>query len=461
MGMRRLGLMTAITASLALVAGACGAPSGDGDLRALPSGGSGGGAAVRAEAGAMLADDAAASWYRPVIYEAGDGLGGTPDKAPAYELTGKVDEADVDRLARALGLEGDVSGDDRLFRLEDGDVTLQVIRRPGGGAWMVTNSGGLDEITTACAVAIAPEPGDGDGDSASKHESGDAPVQERMLSEECPEPEPVPGLLSAAEAKKRAQAIVEALGISGVELSFDAQEPAGASTAVMVTATIDGHPIQGMDNWFSFGPHGAVLSAGGWLGRFDSIGDYPLVDAATAVDRLNRGPDVSSGIGVPEPGVAESGEAVSGTTESHAGESTPAERAVEPAPGTEPGQYPDPSSVPECPPEADCVGPEPGPLEGPLPEPEPEIVVLEQVRVGYRVVSGWCDDDPVLLVPAFVFDVPGGFGGELSVDAVTDDLLQDRDGGADHRIDCGGTESEQVPARDPDPRESRVATTTQ
>lgn len=408
-------LLISVLALAALLAGACGVKGGDGTLRALPRGG--GGAGAVAESAALMADDAAgAARYRTVVYQAGEGLGaGLPTSAPAYELTGEPSAADVRRLARLLGMSGEVTSespsDGAGFRVVDGDLLLEVQRAPGG-PWYASDQRDSAGVATACAVAVEPDR----PVSAEKAGAAAASPEPACVDQQ---PAPVAGLLSPEAAQRRAREILDGLDHKGVTYTVEADGASGGqATLVNVAVAIGGRPVPTLGSWFAFGAEGKVLAANGWLGTFEPIGDYPLAGVDVGIDRLNAGGSGPRVLGIPEPAIAPA---------------TPA---------------------PACPPEADCVAPEGGGAPGPsqAPPPEPEVVVLDKVRLGYNAVFGPCAGDPLVLVPAYLFAVPdsGGSGEdvELSAEAVTDDLLASQAQDAEDARPCPGTAGDE-PGREP------------
>lgn len=424
---RHRSLIPILVATLALVAGACGSPD-DGALRALPRGGAGG----TSEAASALAADASVGggggWapYQPVTYVPATGLK-APSSAPAYEIGGgDPSEADVRRLATALGLKGDVESEERTYRVTDGDTVLEVLRN-AVGAWMVINDGAT-ELLDSCAVAVGsvvvdPAAPEGDGDTPVSSEPAPRPTQKDL----CPEPPPVDGLLEPGEAVARTKAILEAAGTSSFDFDVAEGDSSTRSTGVEVSVSFDGHSLHELSTWWEFGEDGVVLSATGFLGSPKSIGDYPLVSASEAVERLNdnaRGADLHDPVTEPAP------------------QPRPAEGAVSaPAIG-----------VVDCPPEADCIAPEPGVAPVPEPRPEPEQlepveVEITEVGVVYALVpTGPCEDDAVLLVPSFELTYADG---SAWIEAVTDEHLAAQGDEGDAFGSCPEDGEGQEPGREP------------
>jgi hypothetical protein len=96
-----------------------------------------GSAAGGRDEGAASAD-AMRAW---ITYVAGDDLPALGDDAPAYRLVGQVDEAQVQALADALGVDGAIVHDGPTWKVGDDEGSLEVYE--GGGAqWWYSLGGG-------------------------------------------------------------------------------------------------------------------------------------------------------------------------------------------------------------------------------------------------------------------------------------------------------------------------------
>ena len=407
--------MTAVGATVVLVMGACGAGDergvGAGDRPKLP-------VASGTRAGDTAAATAESMLYpaRQVTYRLAAGTKAPATSAPAYRLErGDVDEAAARRLASAFGLGGAVArGEGGSFVVRDGPAQLQV---EGGGvpAWnFVHDADG--SVSSGVAVACAP-----DGS--------------------CPEPPPpptVPGLPSPAEAEAKARTLLERAGVDVDGAAVEAQEERGRSRTVVFTPTVDGRPVVGLATAVTFGERGRVDYANGYLGRFEHVGDYPLVTMDEAVERLRSGFGAGPralATDLPAGAEADSG---GGSSAGSAGSSGGAD-AVPPQPPTR-----EPPSDPSEPP----VTIEPVPAEPPVTEP-PEVVEITGAEVVLMLAYPTCPDDPAYLVPAFAFE-PDRAG---TVVAVQDDELAGPTVGGDAPgvPDCPGVTPEPVPLGRPEP----------
>lgn len=435
-------LAFAVLAVTALVAGACGSP--DGALRALP-GGSGG----QAEEAVSLAADASTTggggWarYQPTTYVLAEGVR-APKTAPAYELSGSAPtKGQVERLATALGLNAKVQTEKRAFLVEDGDVVLEV-RRSALGAWSVTNEG-AHRLVESCAHAVdLVDPVTPDGGVSSSPEG-----QEAVRADDCPAPPPAQGLLSQGEAQDRVRAILQVGGSAAFDYEVTDGDSSDRTTSVSVAISYRGHQLDELSTWWEFGEKGQIINGMGFFASPESLGDYPLVTAAQAVERLNaqeRGDvGIEDSVGVPAPQPRPAGDVA--TSGSSAGSSGSASAPSEPAVGT--------AEPAPCPPEADCAaepvcGPEDDCAVGePLGEPEPlepREVAVTSISLAYALVpTGLCEDDAVLLVPQLELETDDI--GSVWVEALTDEHLLDGSSGDDVYDDCPEDTDGQEPGR--------------
>jgi hypothetical protein len=407
--------MTVIAATAVLVMGACGAGDGNGvgagDRPKLPAVASG--ATARDSAAAATAGVSAESMLYParlVTYRLAAGTKAPATSAPAYRLErGDVDEETTRRLASAFGLGGAVApGEGGSFVVRDGPSQLQV---DGGGvpSWnFVHDADG--SVSSDVAVACAP-------DGA------------------CPEPPPpptVPGLPSPAEAEAKARTLLERAGVDVDGAAVEAQQEPSRSRTVVFTPTVDDRPVVGLATAVTFGEQGRVDYANGYLGRFEKVGDYPLVSMDDAVERLRSGFGGGGGpraLAADLPAGAESGSgggSAAGSTGAAGGVD-----AVPPAPAEPPGSIEPPVAS-----------------EPPVTEP-PEVVEITGAKLVLMLAYPTCPDDPAYLVPAFAFE-PDRAG---TVMAVEDESLAGTPGAGDTKgvEACPGVKPEPEPLGRPEP----------
>jgi len=308
-------VFAASVASVAVVAGrGDDATSG---LEKLPFG-----AAPSREA-AMAAEqksDAVLSAPVMVEYRLSGPLPDLPPTAPAYRLTSAVTAAEVKRLARILGLEGDVVETPERLVVRAGERELAVERQPGlpwylgygvscsdspvsseTGIPLKCAATGSSEVRvvddTAVLGAIPPvqalvPPGAEPAPAVAKP----VPAPERFPGEPfCPTDigcgvPPAPpvrpsDLPSRAEAGAQARALFTALGV-GLD-SFELSDGFDAWYA-SVQPQVGGLDV-GWSVSVAIGPKGVLQWANGFLATPERMGDYPLAGTAVGFERLQRG----------------------------------------------------------------------------------------------------------------------------------------------------------------------------
>ncbi|MET0727406.1 MAG: hypothetical protein ABWZ76_03810 [Acidimicrobiales bacterium] len=314
---RRPGALWGILAVVAIGAGALAvAAGGGGDDAPPPLPVTLGGAAGR-ETAAMATDMMLSS----ITYVAGPGLPPLGGSAPAYELTGTVDDQRVQQLAAVLGVSGERRREGQMWVVVGADGSMLEVFEGGGGTWWYAAEGqsavsmeSSDGEGTAgcepgpaadCAVdgpstaecppdecAILEAPGD---DVATTTVPGQAPACPDALRCTDPtvpplpvdEPEPVPvaDLPSETEARQVALEMLAATGmdVDGARITVDGPYEAWY---VAVEPLVEGVPVSGGTATVSVGPDG-ITAASGSLGRPENLGDYPLLDTVAAIGRLN------------------------------------------------------------------------------------------------------------------------------------------------------------------------------
>lgn len=316
-------------------------------------------------------------------YRLAEGAKAPAETATAYRLKGSKTASAV-QIGKAL-------------RVENPDG---VEVREGFG-WHFSRRGD-DVVTSGTEVACPPE--------------GKCP--------EPPAPAPPEGLLTPAEAESRFREILNDLG---VDIDAGTIEVLPGSFDVRVVSflpTIRGIEVVGLETSIAFGENGRVEYANGFLGRFDEVGEYPLVDLAEALERFHEGFAFDAG-----PGTGPQG--MEGGADNTGDVRPPGPREDEPTMTIEPRSQP------------------PVPLE---PETvEPEIVEITGAEVVLEVVFPMCEDGEIYLVPAYRL-LPEDTAG-FTVTAVEDEYLAAalEPEAADSARPCPGDEPAGVPMGRPEP----------
>ena len=424
---RERGLLWVVLAGFVaglVVVAAVAVGGGDDEPERLPALaiGSGGRAAAMAEG---AASDMAFPAQR-VEYRLGASLPDLPDEAPVYGLSGAIDEADVRRLADALGLDGVTvarEGDSWVARTDDRELRVQ---RSAGAPWYlspgvtqcvgpdapdapVSSDDGETTVTSECVVssvgrafpveveARAAEEGTAEGrEPATQTEPAPPATVEPCPMPDCPpgaacaqvcpvppSPMPVPppepperpaDLPTEDEAERIARETLEDAGadLTGarvrVEDGFD-------QWYVNVDPVVDGVPTFGLTSSVGVGPKGEIRFANGWLGDPQRGEDYPL---ATVERALERFPSTGGGGGW-----------AAYAADDRVMAATPSEGGGE---------------------------------GGEAPEMEPVVRTITDVRLGL-MFAPLADGVGGMLVPAYLFTVEGEPGSELPAIAVADEYL--------------------------------------
>ena len=241
-------------------------------------------------------------------------------------------------------------------------------------------------------------------------------------------PAPPPGVPSAEEAEDRFRAILADLGINPAEGTFDVSgDDDPYQRQVAFTHTFEGIEVSGLESAVSFGENGRIEFAGGVLGRFEEVGEYPLVGLSEAFERYQEGSGTGVGgiepaIAVDTPAVAEARDA---ETEAGGGSSGSTGSGVAEPARDEPTQ----------------------PTETTEP-PEPEIVEVTGAELVLEVVLPWCEGDTIYLVPAFKLLPEDRLG--FTVPAVEDDSTVQPDPDAEPEP-CPEDEDPEDPVGRPEP----------
>jgi len=341
-----------------------------------------------------------------VTYQLRGSLPDLPDRAQAWRLGTDADSGRLAALVAALGLRGRLEQDQAGWTTSDGGTTLRVNRLAGlpwsysnvvvgtcvGGPWSPDSpaSGrGIQCLTTDTATAKDPKAGaagggagggtTGSGAGSPASPGSARPVLPGRLIKPLPRPADLPSR-EAAERIARELAAKAGLALDGATVRV---ADGYAARVVTISPAVGGQPTHGVAWTVSVGPRGRVQYASGWLATPQPADTYPLISEAEGLQRLRE----RSAFWPPilRPNVVE-GARVKG--------------------------------VP-CPPatRVPCTG-------KPLPK---QTVTITGVRLGLQlapgVPKGSRPADVAFLLPAYLFDLEGGWTDIQSVVAVQDRYL--------------------------------------
>jgi hypothetical protein len=344
--------------------------------------------------------DAPTRWPS-VTYRLRGSLPDLPDRARAWRLGTDADSGRMAALVAALGLRGQLKQDQAGWTVSDGRRRLRVNKLAGlpwsygnvvvgacvGGPWPASPASGrgIQCLTTDTATAKDPKAGAAGGGTTGSGAGSPAspgsarPVVPGRLIRPLPRPVDLPSR-EAAERIARELAAKAGLALDGAAV----QAADGyAARLVTIAPAVGGQPTHGVAWHISVGPKGRVQYASGWLATPQPADTYPLISEAEALQRLRQ----RSAFWPPilRPNVTE-GARVKG--------------------------------VP-CPPatRVPCTG-------KPLPK---QTLTITGVRLGLQLAPGVAKGSRpagvAFLLPAYLFDLEGGWTDVQSVVAVQDRYL--------------------------------------
>lgn len=300
-----------------------------------------------------------------------------PDSSAVYRPKSAPGKADVEHLAKLLGVTGEVTSADGWWRIGDRGPSL-LVNQKLPGAWSYSRGG---------PQTFAPD-------------------QSKPVTEQ--------------RAKSAAAPLLDGLGLSGART--DAAQTIGAMRLVLANPVVGGLPTTGWSTSLEVGPDGSVSVAHGQLATLDKGDTYPVVSAAQAFKELDSTgrvmhPGDSTGVCVrplPVPAPAPSNraqpQAGPGATNEPGPQSTPNPGTTESAAGSggvnggvnggvvPPTPAQPPSSTPPAPPQQGKTLPRPIPC---LPGDQHPM----QVRGAEFGLSAQFTEGGQTLVPAWLFQV--------------------------------------------------------
>ncbi|MFD4138142.1 hypothetical protein [Streptomyces sp. NPDC058572] len=205
----------------------------------------------------------------PVRYKAAGDLPDGPDDAAVHRASGTVTEAEVTRLARALGLPGTprlVGPTWKIGADKDGSGPLLQVGKDAPGTWTFAMFGASPSGDNCLKGKSCPS----GGDTPNGNTSGDTAGQ--AVSEEA--------------AKKAAAKVLDAVGQGKADL--DAKQLMGAVRVVNADPVVGGLPTYGWATGIQVGPDGDVVGGSGLLKKPEKGDSYPVISAEDALKQLNE-----------------------------------------------------------------------------------------------------------------------------------------------------------------------------
>ncbi|MEV8601553.1 hypothetical protein AB0465_16930 [Streptomyces griseoviridis] len=204
-----------------------------------------------------------------VHYRADGDLPAGPGSAPVYRASGEVTEAEVARLAKALGLDGTpvARGESwQVGSVKDGSGPDLTVDRAAPGTWTFHRyAAGTD----ACGAAV----------TCAEDPAG-------------PAAEPV----DTAAAEKAAAPVLKAIGQDGAKL--DAGQVRGAQRVVNADPVVGGLPTYGWTTGLTVGASGELVGGTGRLKAPVEGASYPVLGAARTLALLNAAPEAGHRMGI-------------------------------------------------------------------------------------------------------------------------------------------------------------------
>jgi len=204
-----------------------------------------------------------------VTYKASGALPKGPGSAPVYWAKGEVTEAEVARLASALGVDGTPVAEGQAWKVgsgKDGQGPSLRVNRQAPGTWTFHRyAPGTDdcESVTVCAEPPASAAVDPVGEAA---------------------------------ARKAAAPVLKALGQDSARV--DASRVSGADRVVTADPVVGGLPTYGWPTGLTVSAQGEVVTGSGQLKTPVKGAAYPVLDARRTLERLNAAQEPGHRVGI-------------------------------------------------------------------------------------------------------------------------------------------------------------------
>ncbi|WUO43925.1 hypothetical protein OHT57_13980 [Streptomyces sp. NBC_00285] len=191
-----------------------------------------------------------------------------PASAPVYRTGGQVAEADVARLAKALGVDGTPVAQGQFWRIGvmDGSGPVLTVNRQAPGAWTFQRySPVTDDCKSATVCGLDGSVGD-------------------------------PVSVTVAVAEKAAAPVLKAVGQDGAKL--DASQVLGAQRVVNADPVVGGLPTYGWSTGVTVNAQGEVVGGTGQLKAPVKSDTYPVLSAEKTLGLLNKVPGTDHRMGI-------------------------------------------------------------------------------------------------------------------------------------------------------------------
>jgi hypothetical protein len=222
--------------------------------------------------------------WPPVTYKLGGPLPSLPDRARAWRLGDTVDTARVATLAAALGLDATPEQTPNGWTVRDGRRAL-VVHRLAGVPWSY-GSGIFGTCVTRTGGPYRPGPGIQclDPDASVSNQPGPGATGRPVAPARPFRP---PALPSRAEAERVARDLAARAGLDLKGASVRVTDSFAART-VTIAPTVGGAPTSGFSWTVSVGAKSVVRHASGYLATPEPADTYPLIGVQEGFERLKK-----------------------------------------------------------------------------------------------------------------------------------------------------------------------------
>lgn len=222
-------------------------------------------------------------------YRAVAKLPGGPASAPVYRPKGEISRESVERLAKALDVSGKVRSEGTSWKVggltRDARSPVLEVKKSGSGAWTYSQYG--TPGGTNCALPSSPKDGKGQDQADGAAPSGRPGCPSYRGGSDVTTEDDSKGAVSPEKAKQAVRPALKALGQENARL--DAGGLSGAVRIVSANPVLGGLPTYGWQSDLQVGSDGQVVGGSGQLANPAKGADYPVLDAAKTLDRLNTG----------------------------------------------------------------------------------------------------------------------------------------------------------------------------